>query len=277
MLRPFLTAATATVIACLAPLATLAGNLQPPIPSTVPVLRPAAPPSPDLIFTLRGGAGAAPAYFGADHYVAVPDFALGVEFLRLPGGRTMGSTDPHAERFGFAPRGSLRIIRARTAADNPELTGLTDIDLAVELGGGIGYRQRHFQAFADARYGVLGRESWVAELGADVIARPGDRWTLTFGPRLFLGDNTYAATYFGVTPADSVASGLAAFAPSGGALSAGLELGATYAINDTWGITGAVRWDRLLNDAAASPITGLGSEDQLGLRVGLTRRFTVNF
>ncbi|MCG6901929.1 MAG: MipA/OmpV family protein, partial [Rhodobacter sp.] len=104
-----------------------------------------------------------------------------------------------------------------------------------------------------------------------------DGLTLKLGPRLFVGDESYAATYFGVTPAESVASGLAAFAPSGGALSAGVELGATYALNDRWNLYGGMRYDRLLNDAAGSPITGLGSADQFSINLGLTRRFVLNF
>ena len=269
-------AVLATAVLAVVPVASSAGSLTGPEISVPPVARP-APASPDLIFSLRGGAGAEPAYFGADSYVAVPDFAVEFEFFRLPGGRNLGSTDPNADHFGFAPRGSLRVIRERTAADNPELTGLRDIDLAVELGAGIGYSQRNFSAFAEARYGVIGHGSWVGELGADLVMRPNDRLTITAGPRLFMGDDSYASTYFGVTPTESLASGLAAFAPSGGALSAGIEVGATYALNDAWGVAGAVRWDRLMNDAATSPITGLGAADQFSVRIGLTRRIVLDF
>ncbi len=269
--------ARAALIALL-PTTGLAGSVdQPVIPVVVPPV--VAASTPDLIFTIRGGVGVAPTYFGSDSYEAGPDFALGFQFLRLPGGRGIGSENSGDVRYGFAPRGSLRIVKERSAGDSPELAGLNDIDLAVELGLGLGYTQRNFEAFGVARYGVVGHESWVAEFGADVIARPTDRLTLTAGPRLFLGDDTYSSTYFGVTPAESAASGgaFAAYSATGGALSAGVEIGMTYALNDDWGVSGAVRYDRLLNDAADSPITAQGSPDQFSVRLGLVRRITLDF
>ncbi len=260
------------------PAAALAENATAPQEQVFPAPRPAAA-TPDLVFTITGGIAGQPAYFGSGNYEASATGGFSLKYLRLPGGVTIGSPDPDHVRYGFAPRGSFRIVKARTTADNPELAGLNDIDLAVEIGLGLGYTQRHFQAFAEARYGVVGHESWVGELGADVVARPADRLTLTAGPRLFLGDDTFASTYYGVTALESVASG-GAFAPysaSGGALRAGFEVGATYKINDVWEMTGAMRYDRLLNDAADSPITAQGSADQFSARIGLTRRFSIDF
>lgn len=265
-------------LVALIPAAGIAGNLE---PVEIPVV--AAPhtvaPSPDLIFTVRGGVSASPTYFGSDTYEAGPDFGLSFQFVNLPGKRDIGSTDPNYRYTGFSPRGSLRLVKDRSAADSPELAGLNDIDMALELGLGLGYTSENFRAFGDVRYGVVGHEAWVGEFGADMIVRPTDRLTLTAGPRLFVADNSYATTYFGVSAAESVASGgaFAAYAPAGGALSAGFEVGATYSLNDKWGIEGAVRYDRLLNDAADSPITQQGSADQFSARLGLTRRFTLDF
>ncbi len=273
MTRQILSAA----LIALLPATGFAGSLDQPDINAVAV--PVAPaPTPDLIFTLRGGVAGSPTYFGSDSYEASPDFALGFQFLRLPGGRGIGSEDG-APAYGLAPRGSLRVVKERTASKSPELADLNNVDLAVELGLGLGYTQRNFEAFGVARYGVVGHEAWVGEFGADVIARPSDRLTLSAGPRLFLGDDSYAATYFGVTPAEALASGgaFAAFAPAGGALSAGFEVGMTYELNDDWGISGAVRYDRLLNDAADSPITAQGSPDQFSVRLGLTRKITLDF
>ena len=233
--------------------------------------------TPWAIVNIQTGVTAKPTYFGSDSYEPGARFALGVEFLRLPWGQTFGSTDPNRRRDGFHPRGSLRLIQERTAEENRELTGLRDVDLAVEIGLGLGYRQRNFEAFVDLRNGVAGHHAWVAELGADYVMQPDDRWQVSMGPRVFLADDDYAATYFGVTPAESLASSLPAFAPSGGALAAGLELEVTYAINPRWDVSGTVRYDRLLGDAEDSPITRQGSADQFSLRIGLSRRVVLDF
>jgi len=220
----------------------------------------------------------APTYFGSSEYEARPDFIFVFQYFRLPDNTSIGSTDPSEQKFGFGPRGSLRFVKDRSSSDFSELEGLDDIDRSVEIGLGYGYRQRNFRAFADVRYGVIGHQSWVGELGADYVTRPLDDLLVTFGPRLFLTDGDYADTYFGVTSGESAASGgnFDAFNASGGVQSGGLRLNALYALNDKWGLVGSASWDRLLNDAASSPITAQGSEDQFQIQLGVTRVFSID-
>lgn len=232
-----------------------------------------------LGFTLRGGIATAPEYFGAGSNEFKPDIGLSFSYLRLWGGREFGSQDFDAPRTGFGLRGSFRYVDSRDAADHPELAGLNDVDSSVELGLGVGYTGPWFKAYADLRYGVIGHESFVAEIGADAIYAASDRLTLRAGPRILWGSSDYNATYFGVTPAESAASG-GAFAPfqaGSGLVSAGVELGVEYRINDRWGIEGAVTWDRLMDDAEDSPITVQGDRDQFGARLGVTRRVSFGF
>ena len=254
-----------------APLAAFAGG---PLQTTAePLMVPPAAiaPAPRLAFTLRAGIVGSPAYFGAKNHKAAPDFRLRLNYLALPGGRSFGSADPNAVQYGFAPRGSLRYIAKRSASKNAELAGLPDVKAALELGLGLGYTQRNFEAFADIRYGAIGHHAWVGELGANAVLHPTEALTLRAGPRVFFGDNDYANTYFGVA---APAGTFAAHSAKGGALSAGVELGATYAINDTWGVDGAVRWDKYLGDAKNSPIVQQGKDNNVSLRLGLTRRFS---
>lgn len=232
----------------------------------------AVPSSPDLIFTLRGGGQLEPEFFGSDEYDIGPNLGFNLNFLRLPGGRSFGSPDPLFEPEGFRLRGSFRFIDERD-----ELDGFDDVDTSVELGLGLAYDTQFFGAYADVRYGVIGHDSFVGELGANVKMRPTDRLTLTLGPRVFLGDDDYADTYFGVSATDSALSGLGEFDADGGVLSAGVELGAKYRINNNWGIEGSVRYDRLTGDAEDSSITEAGDEDQFTVKFGLTRRITLDF
>ena len=231
---------------------------------------------PDLIFTLRGGISAVPEYFGSNDYQIGPDAAVSLNFLSL-GGRSFGSSDPGDPRYGFGLRGSFRYVPERDVSDFDELTGLRDVDSTVELGLGVQYTARSFEAFADVRQGIGGHESVVGEIGADVKVHPTDKLTLSLGPRVFMGTDDYADTYFGVSNSDSVSSGLDAYDPDGGVLSAGLELGASYALTDQWGVEGAVTWDRLTDDAADSPIVEQGDRDQYSVRIGVTRRVVLDF
>jgi MipA family protein len=228
-------------------------------------------------FSLRGGIGAAPDYPGSDDYGAVPD--LGFTFGSLKWGRVdLGSGIYSVPDNGFAFTGAFRYLGEREAADNPELIGLNDIDATVELGFGLVYRQTNWQAFAEVRRGFGGHEGVTGTLGADAIFRPDDRWTITAGPRLNLGNDKYASTYFGVTPAEAALSpNFGTYAADGGLLGAGLEVQATYRLDDAWALEGAITYEKLLNDAADSPITTFGSDDQWTIRFGVSRAFTIRF
>jgi len=234
---------------------------------------------PVLAFTLGAGAQSNPAYFGADSNEIAPWLTLARPYLRLGNGFEIGSADPFAPGDGFGFRTSIRYVAARSALDYPELTGLEDIDQTVELGAGVTFERPGFLLFTDLRYGVIGHEALVAEAGADLILRPDPQWVLRVGPRMLFGSDDYAATYFGVTAAESLASGddLAAYEARGGLVSAGVEAGFTYQINDLWAVEGAVNWSQLQGDAAESPIALQGSTEAVSAYLGITRRFNLRF
>ena len=169
------------------------------------------------------------------------------------------------------------MIGSREASDNPELEGLEDIDTTVELGLGLKYQQPNWRAFGEVRRGFGGHEGVTGTLGADVIMRPTDRFTLTAGPRLHLGDGEYAGTYFGVTAAEATTSNFGAFEADGGLLGAGFQVQGSYALDNAWSVEGLLSYERLQNSAADSPITQNGSEDQWRLSIGLSRSFNLRF
>jgi outer membrane scaffolding protein for murein synthesis (MipA/OmpV family) len=234
-------------------------------------------PDPDVVMTLRAGVEVSPSYFGSDDYEFGPDAAFRIDYFRLPGGLEIGSTRSVGFRTGWGLSGSARYISNRNSGDHAEIEGLDNVDWSFEAGLGVGYEQRNWRVFTDVRYGFVGHNAWVGEIGADGIAYPIEGLTLTLGPRLEFGDNKFASTYFGVSEEESVRSGLDRFDAEGGLLGAGLELGAQYRFSEKWGVEGAATWGRLLNDAADSPVTAQGSEDQYGVRFGVTRRISLDF
>ena len=242
----------------------------------IPFLAAPALAQDGLSFTLGLGGEYSPDYFGADQYGLGPTGKFSVQRVSF-GPIQFGSADPQAERLGFGLRGAFRVIGARKAVDNPELTGLINLKTSVELGLGLGYEAEAWRAFGDLRYGVIGHESAVLEVGADWKAVSNPKFKLNIGPRLLYGSDRYTRTYFGVTAAEAGASGLAAFTPDAGLVSAGIEIGAAYDLGNDWGLEASLNYDRLQGDAAASPITGLGSRDQGSVSLMLTRRFRLGF
>lgn len=255
---------------------------------------------PRVAFSLRGGVEAVPGYFGSDELTVGPDLGFSFGSLSL-GSLSLGDPDPEMIPQGFRVRGSFRYIPERSSDKFEELAGLQDVEAAIELGAGIAYSRPWWETFADLRYGLTGHKALVADLGMDLIARPTDRLTLRAGPRVFLGSDSYAATYFGVTEGEALASARPVlhqraetasvtvaheghvdsmlmfdpFEAQGGVLSAGVDVGMEYRLTDPWGIAAGIRYERLTNDAADSPITV--EDDQLSVFIGITRRFEVRF
>ena len=232
----------------------------------------------EIDFTLGFGAKVAPAYIGSSHMGVGASGSFALNHIAM-GGLAFGSNDPNAQKLGFGLRGAFNLVGARKAADHAELTGTNDIGTAVEIGFGLGYEARDWRAFADLRYGAIGHHSTVMEVGSDWKALSNERFHLSVGPRLIYGSGRYNATYFGITPAEAVASGgaLAAFAPTAGLVAAGVEVSGSYRLNDLWAVKGTLRYDRLRGGAAQSPIVAAGSRDQASLKVQLTRRFHLAF
>ncbi len=235
--------------------------------------------NPDLVLTVRAGVAFSPSYLGSDSYDLGPDFSARLDYVRLPGGFEYGSGKTVGFRTGFGIRGSVRYIGNRNSKDDDQIKGLDNIPWSFEAGLGVGYEQRNYRVFTDVRYGIVGHNGWVGQIGADGIAYPIDGLTLTLGPRLDFGDNHFTETYFGVSNEESANTGgaLQPFKANGGLVSAGVELGARYLFNDRWGVEGAASWNRLVNDAANSPVTATGSEDQYGIRLGVTRSISLDF
>ena len=240
------------------------------------VLLPAAAQAQDnrLVFRLGGGVASDPGYFGSDESVLSPDFAFSFAYANVAG-YEFGDPDPYAPASGISFGPSFRIVGARLAEDYPELAGLEDIETAYELGVSVGYAGPGYEVFGAVRRGFGGHEGVVAELGADAVFRVDDQLVLTAGPRLLAGNDAYAATYFGVTEAEALASAFPAYEATGGLISAGIEVGMDYRFAPDWSLYATARWDRLQGDAADSPI--VRDDTQVSLSLGVTRVFDFRF
>ena len=244
--------------------------------SAVVLSLPAVAQERSFNFALGAGVGPAPEYMGSDRSagLAFPTFTFGsLKWGAIDAGNGVRGLPEN----GLSLNAAFRALNARTAAESPELTGLEDLDASVEVGFGLRYQQTNWMTFGELRKGVLGHSGVTGTLGADLIMRPNDRLRITAGPRINFGDDQFSNTYFGVTDAEAAASRFDAYSATGGALSAGLAVSGTYFIDDKWSLEGVVSYEKLLGDAADSPITLNGSEDQWRIGVGVSRIFTLNF
>ena len=91
---------------------------------------------------------------------------------------------------------------------------------------------------------------------------------------LVWANQDHMQSYFGVSTAQAVSSSNARFDADSGIKSAGLGVSANWMISENWMAISNLKYQRLMNDAADSPlVTDQGSADQVSASVGLIYAF----
>lgn len=244
--------------------------------------------------TLGVGGAYVPSYEGSDDYEFTP--------IALAFGKVAG--------FSFSTRGSgLAIDLIRDPADAPvsfelgpvahvrfdrtsrikdtRVRALGELDRAFELGAVAGIKKNGLLH----KYDSLGvRLTWqtdVSDTHESSILTPAIEYQTPLSPRTLasisvqaerVGDG-YARTYFSVTPAGALASGLPAFNADGGwknwrvALFLGQSLTGDLR-HPKLSLFGGISYSRLLGDFARSPIVRVaGDRDQYFATLGLAYSF----
>lgn len=174
---------------------------------------------------------------------------------------------------GLSVGPAINFVSSRSGSDVG--ADLPKIGFTVEAGAFAQYSlSKNVRVRAEVRRGLGGHDAWIGNLGADYIARKGDDWLFSVGPRVTIASERYQNAYFSVAPEDSVASGLPAYSAAGGVQSAGAIVGYLRRLSPRWGIHSFAKYDRLLGDAADSPIVRrFGSRDQISGGVALSYTF----
>lgn len=181
----------------------------------------------------------------------------------------------HSGPFSFGPAINLEGKRRRRDVD----VEIDEVGFTVEAGGFAQlWLSDALRARVEVRKGINGHKGLIANAGVDLVARQGDDWLFSIGPRVTLSDDTYQRAYFGVSPRVATATGLPAYDAGSGVHAVGATAGGTYQFTRRWGIYGYAKYDRLVADAARSPfIREYGSRDQLSGGAALTFTFGKGF
>jgi MipA family protein len=233
--------------------------------------------SRDIRVRVGAGAELRPLYPGADTDKVGPllsvSFAHGTAPFKFRGpDDSAGIALVSSKGFSFGPAANL--VSSRRDSDVGAPVGR--VPPTVEAGVFAGYRFGHYRIRGELLKGIGGHEGVRAQLGVDRIWRDGDRYVFSVGPRLLISDARYQRAYFGVTPAASLASGLPVYSPRAGVYGIAAASGMTVQLGSRWGLFSYARYERLIGDAAKSPIVRrFGSRDQLSAGLGLSYTFTV--
>ena len=219
-----------------------------------------------------------PDFEGANHslFSPVPIFSI----------RRAGSVDQFRSprdnaSIALIDFGELRVgavgkfVSSRKASSYSELSGLGDVKAAFELGGFIEYFPvSWFRVRNETREGFGGHQGVVSDFSADFIVPVTRAITVSAGPRFTLESTKAVSPYFGIDAVQAMATGLPVFDAKGGAQSAGAGAQVKYRINPQWEVHSYIEYDRLLGDAAKSPlVTARGSVNQTTVGIGASYSF----
>lgn len=230
-------------------------------------------PQRQFVIDLGLGVSGGPRYDGSDEYLAQPVPIIGFSRVTLPGVGQFGGPTARRGVFLFP---TFDYIGSRKPGDSSDLRGTDDIDWALAVGLGAGYRYDWWRVFAQADYGFNGYSGFRGTLGADVIAAPAPKASLSFGPRLSWAGNNYMKTYFSVSDSEAADSGgrLDSFSADGGLRALGVAVNGSYALTDSVFLLGNARYDLLIGDAGDSPIVKAGDDNQFTFGLGVSYRFS---
>ncbi len=182
-----------------------------------------------------------------------------------------GLTVLRAGRIEVGPSLGLEGKRSRkdVGADLPKIGWSVEVGAFAQV-----YVSDEFRLRSEVRKGVTGHKGWVGLLSADYIRRDADQWLVSIGPRMTVGDRRHQDVYFGVDPEDAIVTGLDPYEADAGIQSVGAAGSFLYQLNPRWGIMSFAKYDRLVGDAARSPIVReLGSRNQLSGGLALSYTF----
>lgn len=233
----------------------------------------------DIRVRIGAGAQLQPSFIGSKGSDVVPLFHLNTargthEFKFGAPDDSPSISVVSSDGFSVGPAVNLQSRREESDVGAP----VGNVRRTIDVGAFAQYLVfGSFRIRGELMKGLNGHHGLLGSIGADKIWRDGDKYVFSIGPRILLSDARFQRAYFGVTPAASLASGLPAYRPKGGVYALAVASGVTYALGKRWGLFGFGRYERLVGDAARSPIIrDLGSRNQWSAGIGLNYTFTLH-
>ena len=156
----------------------------------------------------------------------------------------------------------------RVAARDPQLSGFGDIDAGPSLRM---YGEKVLFPFvlrSTVVHALAGDAGWSVDLATYLPVAASKQFLVLAGPSLMWSDAKELQRRFGVSASQSSASGLPTYTPHGGLRNVGLGFSATWFIDDHWFMNATGAAQKLLGDAADSPLTQRDTQTALILITG---------
>lgn len=221
----------------------------------------AAEPAGDS-FTAGVGLAYVPEYAGGDHSRALPlpflerSYASGV-FLstqRGIGWQTAGGAWRFSAALGYD--GGRDDHKKNYFSGSDALQGMGDIDGSAQAVLSVGYQLDKVGLSLTTKQNLNHRQygaTYTLGANAPLYSSAGDQ--VGVGVSALYGDGKHMQTYFGVSAAQSAASGYRAYGAGAGFENLTASVNWTHVIDGSWTVRSGVGLTRLSGDAADSPLT----------------------
>lgn len=227
------------------------------------------------------GAAALPEFEGADKFRPVPLIvsrfkAFGAE-VELEGLEGKVDLLPHPV-WRAGPAFGVILPRNDDFVDDLVIAELPSIGAALELGAFAGFRtpfgtlkEGALSGTVTVRYDALGAHNGLTVDGElEYFFAVNRMLRIGVAANASFATSDYFDTYFSIAAEDVVSARVLPFEASGGARDVGAEVFSILSFSPRWGIFSRVAYNRLLSDAADSPIVqDIGSPNQVFAGAGL--------
>jgi outer membrane protein len=214
-----------------------------------------------------------PAYEGSDDYelkgFPIIDITLrDTFFLNVPKGLGAYVWNRNDFKLGL----SIGYTFGRDEDDSSDLKGLGDIDSGATAN--VLFKWAIGDVALDARYEeqITGQDTgFQVHLGLGYDLRIAEKTILKPSIKTTYASSDYMEEYFGISPSQSTRSGMLVYDAASGFKSLGFQIMATYRLDQHWGILAIAGYDRLVGEAADSPV--VKDENQYRVSIGLSHKF----
>ena len=230
------------------------------------------------------GAGTLPDYEGSNDYGYIPFISGSVSYkgydLSLAG-PTFNLNVSNNDAIKYGPSLSYSFGRDDDV-DSAAVSRMTEIDGTLEVGAFVSFPFKEILMPHDSfsvDFDVL-TDTGNAHKGT--LLNAGTSYKYFLNKALQLGaslsttyaDSNYTQTYFGVDAIDASLSGLPEYEASAGFKNINLVFNSLIRLSETHGISGILRYTRLIGDVADSPLVAQeGSENQVFFGIGYFQTF----
>lgn len=215
----------------------------------------------DWTVLLGGGIGIRPTFEGSDKYRVSPLPFFSVVWRDMISLDATG-LNAYWRHEGLQIGAGITYNLGRTTDDSffgggdSRLAGMGDVPVTVGIRGFANYRLGPvLLGTSITKFFVEGNDGLLIDAGIGIPYRITDRLTVSGRISATWADGNYMRNFFGVTAAQSVASGYAAYEATSGFKDVNVSLGLQYLITKQWLASANVRFTQFLSSAKDSPLS----------------------